>query len=164
MSLYEHLRMNNLKTIFLIFLLTFCLLSCKDNREKRKEIVSEKIEQLSEKQTEWNNLTNRILENQYVKSNLGKGIYPTDLEQSLSTELIKNGIEFITVRNDSECKEVEYATKWTKYPIGTLYLTWTNCDSEQTEQGYYKDNFDLNFIEVWGIGNNWLIWTDSDFI
>ena len=156
--------MNRLKTIILIFLLTFSLLSCIDNREKRKEIVSEKIEQLSEKQNEWNNLTNRILENQFVNSNLGKGIYPTDLEQTLSTELISSGIKRITVRNSSECKEVEYETEWTEYPIGTLYLTWTTCDSEQTKKGYYKDNFDLNFIEVWGIGNNWLIWTDCDFI
>jgi hypothetical protein len=152
------------KNIILIFLLTFICFACKDNREKRKEIVSEKIEQFSEKQAEWHNLTNRILENQFVNSNLGKGLYPTDLEQSLSTELIKNGIDFIVVRSDSECKEVEYATEWTEYPIGTLYLTWTMCDPKQTEKGYYKDNFDLNFIEVWGIGNNWLIWTDSDFI
>ena len=152
-----------LKTKILIFLLTFSLLSCKDNKEKRKEIVSDKIEQFSEKQTEWNNLTSRILENQFVNSNLGKGIYSTDLEQYLSTELIENGIKFITVRNDSECKEVEYATEWTEYPIGTLYLTWTTCGNlKQTEKGFYQS--DSSFIEVFGIGNNWLIWTDSDFI
>ncbi|WP_299261835.1 hypothetical protein [uncultured Aquimarina sp.] len=156
--------MNHLKTIILIFLLTFSLLSCKDNREKRKEIVAEKIAQFSEKQTEWNDLTNRILENQFVNANLGKGVYPSDLEKSLANDLINSGIKRITVRNNSECKEVEYATEWIKYPIGTLYLTWTTCDSEQTKKGYYKDNFNSNFIEVWGIGNSWLIWTDSDFI
>jgi len=155
--------MNRLNTKILIFLLTFSLISCKDNKEKRKEIVSEKIEQFSEKQTKWNNLTNRILENQFVNSNLGKGIYPTDLVQPLSTELIENGIKFITVRNDSECKEVEYATEWTEYPIGTLYLTWTTCGNlKQTEKGFYQS--DSSFIEIFGIGNNWLIWTDSDFI
>ncbi|WP_412983941.1 hypothetical protein [Pontimicrobium sp. IMCC45349] len=155
--------MSRLNTKILIFLLTFSLLSCKDNKEKRKEIVTEKIEQFSEKETEWNNLTNRILENQYVNSNLGKRIYPIDLEQSLSTELIENGIKFITVLNDSECKEVEYATEWTEYPIGTLYLTWTTCGNlKQTEKGFYQS--DSSFIEIFGIGNNWLIWTDSDFI
>ena len=155
--------MNRFKTIILIFILTFILSACKDNKEKRKEIVAEKITQFSDKESEWNNLTNRILENEYVNSNLGKGIYPNDLEQSLSTELIKNGIKFITVRNDSECKEVEYATEWTEYPIGTLYLTWTTCGNlKQTEKGFYQS--DSSFIEIFGIGNNWLIWTDSDFI
>ncbi|WP_299782974.1 hypothetical protein [uncultured Formosa sp.] len=108
-------------------------------------------------------MTNRILKNQFVNSNLGKGIYPTDLEQSLSAELIENGIKLITVRNDSECKEVEYATEWTEYPIGTLYLTWTTCGNlKQTEKEFHQS--DSSFIEVFGIGNNWLIWTDSDFI
>jgi hypothetical protein len=151
--------MNRQKTKILIFLLTFSFLSCKDNKEKRKEIVSEKIEQFSEKKAEWNYLTNRILESQFVNSNLGKGIYPTDLEQSLSTELIKNGIKRITVRNSSECKEVEYETDY-EYPIGTLHLTWTTCDPKQTEKGFYQS--DSSFIEIYGIGNNWLIWTDGD--
>ena len=144
--------------------MTFSLLSCKDNREKRKEIVSEKIEQLSEQQTEWNNLTQRILKDPFVISSQGKNTYPEDLGKALSKELEEKGIKRIVVGISSECKEVEYETRWTEYPIGTLYLTWTTCDSKQTEKGYYKDNFDLNFIEVWGIGNDWLIWTDSDFI
>ena len=153
--------MNRFKTIILIFILTSSLYSCTDDKEKRKEIVAEKIAQFSDKKAEWNNLTNRILENQFVNSNLGKGIYPTDLEQSLSTELINNRIKFITVRNDSECKEVEYATEWTEYPIGTLNLTWTTCDPKQTEKGFFTE---YGFIEVYGIGNNWLIVVDSDFI
>lgn len=62
------------------------------------------------------------------------------------------------------CKEVEYATDWTEYPIGAIYLKWTTCDSLQTQKGFYFDNFNTNFIEVWGVGNNWLIWVDSDFI
>jgi hypothetical protein len=153
-----------LRNIVLIFSLTFLLLSCKDNREKRKEIVLEKIEKIVNERAEWDNLTNQILENPFVNSNLGKAIYSTELDESLANELIQKGIRQITVRNSLECKEVEFETEWTKYPIGILYLTWTTCDTEQTEKGYYKDNFDLNFIEVWGIGNNWLIWTDSDFI
>lgn len=150
--------------IILIFALTFSLLSCKDNREKRKEIVAEKIVQIAENQTEWNSLTVRILKDPFAISNQGKGTYPKDLEKGLAKELDEKGILRITVRTNSECKTVEYTTNWTDYPIGTLYLTWTTCDSEQTKKGYYKDNLDLNFIEVWGIGNNWLIWTDSDFI
>ncbi|MFB6320809.1 hypothetical protein [Saccharicrinis sp. FJH54] len=151
--------MKHFKTIILTFIMTFSLLSCKNNTEKRKEIVIKKITQFSDKQAEWNNLTNRILENQFVKSNLGKGIYPTDFEKYLSTELIKNGVKRITVHKSSECKEVEYEFDY-EYPIGTLHLTWTTCAPKQTEKGYYQS--DSNYIEIYGIGNNWLIWTDGD--
>ncbi|WP_299315989.1 hypothetical protein [uncultured Aquimarina sp.] len=156
--------MSYLKTIILILFLTFSLLSCKDNREKRKEIVSEKIEQIVENQTEWNSLTQRILKDPFAISNQGKFTYLKDLDKTLAKELDNKGIKSITIGINSDCKQVEYTTKWTDYPIGTLYLTWTTCDAEQTKKGYYKDSFHDNFIEVWGIGNNWLIWTDSDFI
>nr|WP_321453169.1 hypothetical protein [uncultured Carboxylicivirga sp.] len=124
--------------------------------------MTKNIEQFSIKKQEWNSLTKHILENEFVNSNLGKGIYPHDLENKLSTELINKGISFITVSNNHECKQVEYATKWTKYPIGTLYLTWTTCDSTKTKKGFYQS--DSGFIEIYGIGNNWLIWVDIDFI
>ena len=109
----------------------------------------------------YTNLTTSIIENMKkwckknnINLNLGKGIYSTDLEQSLSTELIENGIKFITVLNDSECKEVEYATEWSKYQIGTLYLTWTTCGNlKQTEKGFYQS--DSSFIEIFGIGKLW---------
>lgn len=152
------------KNTILIFALAFSLFSCKNNREKRKEIVFKTIEEFSQNEGEWNNLTQRILKNEFVNSNLGMFINPIDLEESLASALTKKGISQISVQNNSECKEVEYITEWTNYPIGTLYLTWTTCNVNQTTKGYYKDNFHVNFIEVWGIGNNWLIWTDSDFI
>ena len=55
---------------------------------------------------------------------------------------------------------VERQANWTKYPVGMLYLTKTTCDTIQTKKGYYLDNFDVNFIEVWVVGNDWLIWID----
>lgn len=155
--------MNKFKSVILILILT--LISCQDNRERRKGIVSEKMEAFSAERLEWEELTQRILKNEIVNANLGKSIEPSELGKSLETELEEKGISRISVLNSSECKEVEYITNWTGYPIGTLYLTWTTCgNKQQTEKGYYEDNFDSNFIEIWGIGNNWLIWTDSDFI
>jgi len=156
--------MIRINKIILIFSLTFSLLSCKDNREKRKEIVAKKIEQLTKNQTEWNSLIERILSDPFAISNQGKETYPEDLGKGLAKDLKDKGIRSITVGISSKCKQVEFTTEWTDYPIGTLYLTWTTCDPKQTKKGYYKDNFYYNFIEVWGVGNNWLIWTDSDFI
>jgi len=145
-------------------ILILSVISCTDNRQKRKDIVAEKIEILNNELNEWSDLTQRILKNEYVNSHLGKFISPNDLDKSLSKELKEKGIIRLSVHKSSNCQEVEYSTNWTEYPIGSLYLTWTSCDSAQTQKGYYKDNFHINFIEVWGVGNNWLIWIDSDFI
>lgn len=156
--------MKHIIKITLTLILVFSLLSCSDNQEKRKEIVNEKIELISNNQKEWNHLTNLILKDSYVISKVGLIIEPSDLANSLRQELEDKGIRNITVRINSDCKEVEYSTKWTEYPIGTLYLKWTNCDSVHTKKGFYKDNIHVDFTEVWGVGNNWLIWTDCDFI
>ena len=157
-------KMKSNYNITLVFVLTFSLLSCSDNKEKRKEIVLEKIDFISKNQKEWDNLTNRILKDSYVISNEGLIIEPSDLDNSLKQELEDKGIRKITVNIYDDCKEVEYSTKWTEYPIGALYLKWTNCDSVHTKKGFYKDNIHVDFTEVWGVGNNWLIWTDCDFI
>lgn len=117
---------------------------------------------LNENLNDWNELTEEILQDNYVNSNLGKFINASNLNKELKEKLTDKEISTISVQKNGECKEVEYMTDWTEYPVGSLYLTWTNCDSIKTENGYYLDNF--NFIEVWGAGNNWLIWIDSDFM
>jgi len=124
--------------------------------------ANKRIEIFNKEKSEWNNLTQRILSNNYVSTHLGLTISPSDLDETISIELKERGIISFTVTKDLTCQEVEYLTNWTKYPIGTLYLTWNPCDSMQTKQGYYKDN--SNFIEIWGVGNDWLIWIDSDSI
>lgn len=150
----------------IIAMLAFLLLlmSCGDRKEARIEIVEDKMIMLKEDLNEWNKLTQQILSDQYVNANLGKLIKPASLNGSLKEQLIDRDVLNISAQKNGDCKEVEFVTGWTSYPIVTLYLTWTNCDSTQTQQGYYLDNFNTNFIEVWGVGNNWLIWTDSDFI
>ena len=79
--------MKSIYNIILVFVLTFSLLSCSDNKEKRKEIVLEKIDLISKNQKEWDNLTNRILKDSYVISNEGLIIEPIDLDNSLKQEL-----------------------------------------------------------------------------
>lgn len=102
--------MKSIYNITLVFVLTFSLLSCSDNKEKRKEIVLEKIDFISKNQKEWDNLTNRILKDSYVISNEGLIIEPSDLDNSLKQELEDKGIRKITVNIYDECKEVEYST------------------------------------------------------
>ncbi len=151
-----------IRLLILSFVLT--LTSCSDNRQKRKDIVADKIVLINENRTEWENLTKDILDDPYVNQQLGKFINPDELNDNLKSRLLKKGIIRLSVQKGNTCKEVEYATDWTEYPVGAIYLKWTTCDSVQTQKGFYVDNFNTNFIEVWGVGNNWLIWVDSDFI
>ena len=151
-----------IRLLILSFVLT--LTSCSDNRQKRKDIVADKIVLMNENRTEWENLTKDILDDPYVNQQLGKFINPAELNDNLKSRLLKKGIIRLSVQKGNTCKEVEYATDWTEYPVGAIYLKWTTCDSVQTQKGFYFDNFNTNFIEVWGVGNNWLIWVDSDFI
>ena len=151
-----------IRLLILSFVLT--LTSCSDNRQKRKDIVADKIVMINENRTEWENLTKDILDDPYVNQQLGKFINPAELNDNLKSRLLKQGIIRLSVQKGNTCKEVEYATDWTEYPVGAIYLKWTTCDSVQTQKGFYVDNFNKNFIEVWGVGNNWLIWVDSDFI
>lgn len=149
---------------FLILTFIITLASCSNNRQRRKDIVADKIIMINENRSEWEKLTKAILSDSFVNQQLNKFISPEQLNNEIKEKLEKNGVVRISVQKQENCNEVEYATDWTEYPVGAFYLTWTTCDSVQTKKGYYRDNFNENFIEVWGAGNNWLIWTDSDFI
>jgi len=63
----------------------------------------------------------------------------------------------ITETNCGE-PEIEFITSWTDYPIGQMYLT-KDCSDEKSGKGNYWKS---GFIEVWGLGDGWMIWVDSD--
>jgi hypothetical protein len=150
----------NKYSIFALILVT--LLACQNTERRRQKIVENKIEEFNKSRYEGNILTKQLLTNDYILSNLGKSISPESLPKEVSNELNKKGIFRIAISKRGECIEVEYGTNWTKYPIGQLYLTWSSCEKIETKKGYYENN--SNFIEIWGIGDGWSIWTDCDFI
>lgn len=118
----------------------------------------EKIEDFRNEEKEWNDLTVKILSDKIVNEKLGLIIDIEDLENNLTGELKQKEIINITVSNNEKCKSVEYQREW-KYSIGTQYLKWTTCDSVKSKEGYYEN---LTLIEVFGIGNGWLTWIDTD--
>tara|TARA_B100000809_G_C15103294_1_gene517754 strand:+ start:325 stop:783 length:459 start_codon:yes stop_codon:yes gene_type:complete len=149
------------RKLFVILSVLIVAAGCSVDREERKKVVLEKIEAFEQEQ--WNELTQLILDNGYVNSHIGLYINPDELDGELSQKLKEKGVIRLSVVDlADDCKEVEYSLDWTEYPIGSLYLTWSSCDSKQTKKGYYKDNFNINFIEVWGLGDNWSMWIDSD--
>ncbi|MDP4269548.1 MAG: hypothetical protein Q8909_05425 [Bacteroidota bacterium] len=154
--------MKYLAKTLLLFCLTATLFSCANYPKKRKALVAKKIECFINQRGEWNRINQLVLNDSYVNAHLGKQITLDKLKASLSSELKLKGIVQLSLEKTSSGLEVEYLTNWTEYPIGTLYLTQTTEDTIQTKKGYYKKY--PNSIEVWGLGNHWLIWIDSDFM
>jgi hypothetical protein len=140
-------------------IIAFALISCNVGKDGRKAIIFERIEEFQREQSEWNNLTQRLLKDKTANQKLGLFIDPNDLHKSLADELIKRGVKYIIVRNSTECREVEYQKDWENF-IGTQCFTFSTCDSLKTKKGYYQS--DSSPIEVFGIGDNWLVWIDLD--
>ncbi len=148
----------------LLLTITILVSSCSDSRQNRKDFVKDKLIKINENIYEWENLTKDILNDTFVNIHLGKLIITSELNNNIRQRLEKFGVTQISVEKKTNCTEVEYTTNWAESPIGKLYLTKNTCDNIQTKRGYYFDNYDTNFIEVWGVGNNWLIWIDSDLL
>lgn len=153
-----------MKLYILFIVFSIAAAGCIDNREAIKEIVSDKIECINNGQDKWNKITQQLLNNDYINSRLGLYINPKDLNSNLYEELQEQGVIRLSVTKNIDCQKVEYSLDWMEQNSCSLYLTWTSCDLIQTKKGYYKDSFDTNFIEVWGLGNNWLVWLDSDLL
>ena len=63
----------------------------------------------------------------------------------------------------SQCQGINYISltmNWTKKV--TVHLTKDSCDKTQTAKGYHNKTSEM--IEVWGLGDDWLMWIDYDFI
>ena len=56
--------------------------------------------------------------------------------------------------------DYEFATSWSLK--ATVYFTKTVCNKEQTIKGYHARVSES--VEVWGLGNGWMMWIDHDFI
>lgn len=151
-----------MKNLIFFLIISVTVAACGDNRSKVNDIVFDKIESINEEQETWNNLTQQLLEDEYVNSHLGLYINPKNLPSQLYDELKEKGVIRLSATKNKECQDVEYSLDWMKKNHTSFYLTWSTCDAVQTKKGYYKDNYESNSIEVWGVGNNWLIWIDSD--
>lgn len=141
---------------FYSFLMCLFLISCQSAEEERQELVEEKIKLITSNQEEWNDFNQKI----YSKVSTGI-IYLSDFDSTLQEEIKEKGIIDISISNFGGCKEIGYRTNWAVHPVGTFYLSWTPCSSEKTKKRYYKQD---SFIEVWGVGEGWLILVDSDWI
>lgn len=80
-------------------------------------------------------------------------------------ENIQNIIEDLNISNINitQCKDLvdyEFTSSWSSK--ATLYFSKDSCNKEQTIKGYHAKTSEM--IEVWGLGDGWVMWIDYDFI
>ncbi|MDF2189232.1 hypothetical protein [Paraflavitalea sp. CAU 1676] len=53
----------------------------------------------------------------------------------------------------------EFTSSWSSK--AALHFSWDLCDKDQASKGYHGKSGEM--IEVWGMGDGWIMWIDSDF-
>jgi hypothetical protein len=145
--------------------LTFVLTGCNyfnTDKKRADSVESYKIFFYDNRET-FEQIVNELIKAENINDRVGKIINPDDFDELTNKKLRRLEIDFVTISKvNCDDFEVEFKTSWTNYPIGQMYLTKTGCaDTKATKGNYWTDT---NFIEVWGLGDDWIIWTDSDFI
>ena len=84
-----------------------------------------------------------------MPENIGKMLEDLDIS-NIDTDFSKcnNAIDY------------QFTSSWSSQ--ATLYFSKNSCDNERTIKGYHAKLSEM--IEVWGMGDGWLIWIDYDFI
>ena len=149
----------------LLIILTFLATGCNyinTDKKRADNVESYKVFFHDNRET-FEQITRQLINDKNVSNKVGKFIFPDDFDDLTNKKLRRLEIEFVTIsKKDCDDFEVEFKTSWTNYPIGQMYLTRTGCNETKAIKGNYWT--DTGFIEVWGLGEGWIIWTDSDFI
>jgi hypothetical protein len=101
-----------------------------------------------------------LLKTQKVK--VGHSINENELPENIQLILEDLNISNVNI-NYSECKGLinyEFTSSWSSK--ATLYFSKDPCSKEQTRKGYHAKISEM--IEVWGMGDDWIMWIDYDFI
>lgn len=133
------------------------------NTEKRKaDKVESYKEFFYENRQQFEQLAKEIQDDKILSSKNGLLQKTEDLDELKGKKLRRLDIHTFTIsRTNCEQPRIEFITSWTDYPIGQMYLT-KDCSDEKSEKNNYWT--DGNFIEVWGLGDGWVLWVDGDFI
>ena len=143
------------KVILILFLVALALYMCSVNtldiyRYKNKfETHKDEFETLVS-----------LLKLQDIK--VGYPINVNDLPKSIHVILDNLNISDVNT-NHSSCKDTpayEFTTSWSSK--ATLYFLKDPCNKAQTIKGYHEKVSET--IELWGMGNDWIMWIDYDFI
>jgi len=145
-----------------LFILTIFLTSCNYiNTDKKRIDKAEDCKVFFYDNKEiFESLTDQLTNDKnLIDARLGQLIRPEEFDDLTNKQLRRLKIDFVTISNTS-CGQlkIEFTTSWTSYPIGQMYLT-KDCKDDSSNKGNY---WKTGFIEVWGLGDDWTIWIDSD--
>ena len=147
-----------------LIILTIILTSCDYvNTDKRRIEKAESYKQyFNENKEIFEQLIKDIQNDKSITSKMGLLQDVTKLEDDLKIKRFRRlEIQMFSIAQSTcEQPKVEFITTWTDFPIGQMYLT-KDCPDENSREGAYWKG---GFIEVWGLGDGWTIWIDSDLI
>lgn len=143
-----------------LIILTVALTNCDYiNTEQRR---LEKVETYKQYFYENKEVFERLVEDVQKDKSIKLGLFQDvgGLDDNKKTKLLKSLNVRTLVTDNTNCgyHSVEFTTEWTNFPIGQMFLT-KDCPDEKSKKGNYWKN---GFIDVWGLGDGWVIWVDSD--
>lgn len=101
-----------------------------------------------------------LLKAQNIK--VGYPINENDLPDKIQNILRELHISDVNL-NVTRCKglvEYQFTTSWSGKT--TLYFSKDICSKEETVKGFHAKTSEM--IEVWGLGDEWAMWIDHDYI
>ena len=146
--------------LFLILLVSFGLIlsSCSKTRSDIKSY----IDKFYSNKSDFDKIVASLSADGTVMNRVGYFINKNNLNKDVRDILDKLDITDIST-NSSDCKGIaqfQLEANWTTKEH--IYFTKDSCDYEQTAKGYHKQTSE--FIEVYGLGDNWLMWVDYDLL
>jgi len=149
---YVILKSSNFLKFIIITIFGVFLYSCQVTESDTKNY----IEKFNANKVDFGKLALEINEYKVLSSKGDNEIY-SKFEDGLNDL----NIQRINISKTS-CKdvfEIEFTTSWSKN--ATVYFTKNECVTEQSNVNYHSKS---EMIEVWGLGNGWIMWIDYDFI
>ena len=142
------------KALLIVFLVTLALTSCSINTRD----ISSYQNIFEAHKGEFEALVG-LLKLQNIK--VGYPINENELPNSIKVMLENLNISDINL-NASSCKDTpayEFTTSWNGK---ALSFSKDPCNKTQTVKGYHEKVSET--IELWGMGNDWTMWIDYDFM
>ena len=101
-----------------------------------------------------------LLKTEHVR--VGYSINENNLSHNIQKILLDLEITNVrtTYTNCDGLIEYEFSSFWTRK--ASLYFSKNLCEKEQSRKGYHANPSEM--IEVWGLGDGWIMWIDYDFI
>lgn len=137
--------------------------ACVKNKVERHTFIEGKITDFRSNRKSWNHLTQQVISSiPKAKGYYQFKVSKNDLSKELNKSLEEKGVHPIYITYVGNCQEISYSTNWGDFSDGQINLIWSTCaDSVSTYYGYYDEH---EFIEVWGLGESWLLVCDLDLI